>query len=290
MGERDAVGFGQIHHVQVVADAGAIGCWVVLPEDPQLVPASCSHLGDEGKQVVGNAEGVLPDAAAGVGAHRVEVAQAGHPPATGAAKCSQHLLHGEFGLGIGMHRRGGHALMQGKLLRFAVHGGGAAEHKGSAAMPFHGRRQDSTAVEVYIPVAQRVGHRFTHGFEPGEVNHAIHWAARAEGSIQHLRVAQIPFHQLKGIGRRQLLNPAQGFRTAVTKVVHYHQRVSLLQQHQAGVAADETSPSGDQDSARHGRGRRVIRLWIRSEPDKVFAPRVRQPVINVWTAERRFPS
>ena len=73
-------------------------------------------------------------------------------------------------------------------------------------MPFHGCRQDPTAVEVHIPVAQRVGHRFTHGFEPGEVNHAIHWAARAEGSIQHFRVAQIPFHQLKGIGRRQLLN------------------------------------------------------------------------------------
>ena len=33
----DAVGFGEVHYVQVVPDAGAIVRWVVLAEDPQFV-------------------------------------------------------------------------------------------------------------------------------------------------------------------------------------------------------------------------------------------------------------
>ena len=186
--EAHRMGFRQVHHVQIVPNAGAVMGGVVVAEDPQLLAPSGSHLSDEGKQIVRNAEGVLPDATAGVGAHRVEVAQTGHPPISGAAKRCQHLLHGEFGLGVGMHRRGGHPFVEGELLRFAVDRGGAAEHQGAAVMSVHGRSQDPAAVEVHIPVAQWVGHRFPHGLETGEMNHAIHRAIAAEGPIEHFRV------------------------------------------------------------------------------------------------------
>ena len=87
-----------------------------------------------------------------------------------------------------MHRRGGHPFVEWELLRFAVDRGGAAEHEGAAVMSIHGRSQDPAAVEVHIPVAQWVGHRFPHGLETGEMNHAIHRAIAAEGPIEHFRV------------------------------------------------------------------------------------------------------
>ena len=45
----DAVGFGEVHHVQVVPDAGAIVRGVVLAEDSQFVASSCCNLGDKWK-------------------------------------------------------------------------------------------------------------------------------------------------------------------------------------------------------------------------------------------------
>ena len=39
-----------------------------------------------------------------------------------------------------------------------------------------------------------------------------------------------------------------------------------------------------------GHGYRITGLWIRSEPDPVFALRVRPLMNDVWTAERRFPT
>ena len=114
------MGLGQIHHMDVVADAGAVMGGVVVAEHPQAVPASGRHLRDEREQVVGDAEGVLADAAAGVGADGIEVAQAGHPPGVVAAQGLQHLLHGQFRLGVGVNRCGGQVFPQGELLRFAV--------------------------------------------------------------------------------------------------------------------------------------------------------------------------
>ena len=58
--EGPAVGFGQVHHVQLIADAGAIRCGVVLAEDAQTLAAACGHLGDEREQVVGIPSGSSP--------------------------------------------------------------------------------------------------------------------------------------------------------------------------------------------------------------------------------------
>ena len=59
----DAVGFGEVHHVQVVTNAGAIVRWVVLAEDPEFVASARRDLGNKRKKVIGNAEGVFPNPA-----------------------------------------------------------------------------------------------------------------------------------------------------------------------------------------------------------------------------------
>ena len=66
---------GQVHHMNVVAHAGAVGRGVVVAKNAQKLPFAYGHLRDEGHEVVGNAIGVLAHGAANVRAHRVEVAQ-----------------------------------------------------------------------------------------------------------------------------------------------------------------------------------------------------------------------
>ena len=61
--------------------AGAVRGVVVDAEHHELLAAPHGHLGDERDQVVGDALGVLADAAGRVRAHGVEVAQQGDVPA-----------------------------------------------------------------------------------------------------------------------------------------------------------------------------------------------------------------
>ena len=116
------MGFSEIHHVDVIANASSIVSWVVVTKNLQSFAAPCRHLRHEREQVVGNAQGVLADSAAWVGANGVEVTQAGHAPGAIAAKRLKHLLDGQLGLGVGVNRCGGHFLGQRELIRLAVHG------------------------------------------------------------------------------------------------------------------------------------------------------------------------
>ena len=65
----------QVDDVDVVAHAGAVRGGVVVAEHPQPRQLPDRDLRDEGQQVVRDAVRVLADPAAGVRAHRVEVAQ-----------------------------------------------------------------------------------------------------------------------------------------------------------------------------------------------------------------------
>ncbi len=69
-GEGGFVAFCQIHHVDVIAYARAVMGWPVAAEHLQLITAADSDLGYEGEEVVGDAQGVFPDATAGMGAPR----------------------------------------------------------------------------------------------------------------------------------------------------------------------------------------------------------------------------
>ena len=79
--ERRRVPLGEVHHVDVVPDAGAVRRLIVVPENPQMVKLTYSYLGDVGHQVVRYAIRVLADKPALVGAYRVEVAEHAERPA-----------------------------------------------------------------------------------------------------------------------------------------------------------------------------------------------------------------
>ena len=120
-----------------------------------------------------------------------------------------------------------------------------------ATVVFHRCCQHPAAADIDIPVAQRIHHRFTHCLEPGEMDHTVHRSMSLEGAIDRGWIPHIPFHKLEGPEPSQLLNPFECFRAAVVEIVEDHQFVSLLQQHQTGVAANESGTTGDQKAASH---------------------------------------
>ena len=67
-----AVALGQIHHMDVIADAAAIRGGPIIPKHAELVASTNCHLADEGEEVVGDAERVFPDPSGGMGPHRIE--------------------------------------------------------------------------------------------------------------------------------------------------------------------------------------------------------------------------
>ena len=78
--EGGQVAMCQVHDVDVVAHACAVGGVVVVAEDVEVGALACGYLGDEGHEVVGGAVGEFADEAAGVCAYGVEVAQQGDVP------------------------------------------------------------------------------------------------------------------------------------------------------------------------------------------------------------------
>ena len=94
---------GQIHHVDVIAHAGAILSRVVIAEHRQLVEPTYRNLADEGQQVVGNAVGVFADKAGFMGTDRIEVAQQHYGPARiGLGQIAQDFLNHQLGTTIGV--------------------------------------------------------------------------------------------------------------------------------------------------------------------------------------------
>ena len=168
------VALGQIHHMDVVAHAAAIRGRPVAAIHLQPLPAPHRHLAHIGEQVVGDAAGIFPDAAAGMGTNGVEIAQPGDAPARFAGgQIGQQLLHRQLGVAVGIDRSHRCGLRNRHLLGDPVHRGAAAEHKGAAAMGPHRLQQGPAAAHVHVPVGQGIAHGFAHGLEPGEVDHRL---------------------------------------------------------------------------------------------------------------------
>ena len=134
----------QIDNVDIVAHAGAVEGGVVVTEHGKLGQFACCHLANVGQQIVRNAVGLLADAAAGVRANGVEIAQQNHAPfGVGCVEVGHHTFHHLLGCAIGIGgfaERGGFGNRHG--IRVAIHGGGGAEHDAFHARALHFFQQD----------------------------------------------------------------------------------------------------------------------------------------------------
>ena len=74
------VPLGEIDDVNVIADTGAIGRWIVRSENIDLWQRAGRHLCNERHQIIGNASRVLADQSTFMCTNRIEIAQAGDAP------------------------------------------------------------------------------------------------------------------------------------------------------------------------------------------------------------------
>lgn len=258
-----AVAIREIHHVDVVTHTGAIGGGPVAAEHLELFSASVSHLTHEGEEVVGNAQRVFANAAGRMGPDGVEIAQASDPPgvlSTGM-QIGQHSLNSGLGVAVGVDRRNGSCRRDRNGFWISVDRSAAAEDKGVAAMGIHGLQQAATAVQVHIPVVKWLLHGLSNSFEAGEMDYGINPRRRlGEGLLKIPGAADVSLHLPQPrSGRRssELAHTLKCDRAAVAEIVEDQQLMARLQQHQAGMAADEACPACNQE----------LRQWVGNAVD-----------------------
>mmetsp|Transcript_9861 Transcript_9861/g.21966 ORF Transcript_9861/g.21966 Transcript_9861/m.21966 type:complete len:281 (-) Transcript_9861:409-1251(-) len=160
--ERGDVPLGQVHHVDIVAHACAVLRGIVFAKNGQLFPAPDDDLVHVGHEVIGDAVGVLADAAGGVRAHWVEVAQNYHAPGVvgygmgqvlGRFEVLQDLLDHELRAPVGVgDTKPSWGVFRDRHFGGPVHGGGGGEDDGVAAVQGHQVQQVDRSADVVLVV------------------------------------------------------------------------------------------------------------------------------------------
>ena len=169
--QRQQVGLAQVHDVDVVADAGAVGSVVVAAEDGDVGAApgcGLQHQRDE----VGFRFVAFAEFAFRVGAGGVEVAQAHGLEAEGAVVAGQGLFHHPFGNAVGVDGARGVGFVDGHVVGLAEDGGGGREDEALHIVRDHGVEQVEGVAEVVAVVEVGPRHRFAHLAGGGEVHDA----------------------------------------------------------------------------------------------------------------------
>ena len=239
---------GQIHHMDIVAHAGAIRGGVVVAKDVHFFQLADRHLGDIRHQVIGDAVGVLTDEAGLVGADGVEVAQQRHIQAgISLADILQDTLGeglgGAVGVGGGTHRE---VLGNGHAGGVAVDGGGRAEHEVLAAVAAHHIQNDQCAVEVIIIVFDRLGDALAHSLVGRKLDDRGDVRALGEDLFHVLVASHICLIESEVLAG-DLLHAVQHHRGSIVVVICHDHVVAGVQKLDAGVAADITGTAGNQN-------------------------------------------
>ena len=231
--------------MDVVTHPGTVRRGIVATEHRQLRPLADRHLGDEGHQVVGNPLRILADAARGMRAHRVEVAQdADRPGRLGMGQVVEDVLDVPLGAAIGVGGPGGKVFADRHRGRITVDGGRRAEHQPTGSGLFEALQQHDHAADVVVVVGQRFGHRLAHRLEAGKVDGGIDRVARQQPA-HGLAVADIALDHLRA-APGQLGDPVDDPGRGVAEIVEDDDIVTGAQQLDHRVRTDVTGTAGHQ--------------------------------------------
>ena len=206
----------QVHHVDVIAHAGAVRGGIVVAKHAQLLELAGGYLRNVGHQVIGNPHGILAYEAAFVRADGVEIPQQRNRPiGIGVSHVLKDLLNHVLGpaIGIGAAARM-HVFHQGHFVGHAVYRGGRAEHKALHAVPAHGLAQGEGAIQVVAVILQRLGNAFAHCLIACKVDNRVK-GVRGKYLVQRGRVGNIYVIAAYGLARDGL----QAFQHALAGVV-----------------------------------------------------------------------
>src|SRR5215467_6147805 len=235
----EKVGSGEVAHVNVVADAGAVRRRIVGSENGELRPLAEGYLERQRNQV--RFRMVILALIVGRASH-VEIAQRGVAQTVNAMEPFQHLLYQQFGFAVGVGRLERSRFLNGRFFRGAVKRGRRGKDKAGNFVGEHCLQQSQRVGGVVAEVFLRQPHGLA-GFDEGrEVHHRqrVHSGKRA---VERGAVADITNDQLDA--RRQ------SGAMPVRKIVVNHRLIAVCQQLSDDHASDITRTTRNQDALPH---------------------------------------
>ena len=95
--------FCKIHHMNIIPDAGTIGCRIIIAEDGKLLILSDSHPGNKRHQIVGNSGRIFTNQPRRMCSNRIEVTQQNNTPfRIGRSLAFKYFFDHEFCPAIGI--------------------------------------------------------------------------------------------------------------------------------------------------------------------------------------------
>ena len=244
--QRRDMGPRQIDHVDVVALPGSVAGVVVVAEDGQAFVAPGRDLRDQRHEVVGDAAGVLADAAGFMRAGRVEVAQ---QDARGAVArrdpVADDLLDEPLALAVGVDRRQPVGLVQRDGFGNAVDARRGREHDPPASRRVHGPQELEGSQHVVLVVAQGLRDGFADRLETGEVHDGV-GAESLQGAGDGALVEQVEAERLE-VASREIPHAIQRLRRAVAEIVDDADLPVAGQQLQQDMGADVARAAREND-------------------------------------------
>ena len=145
----------------------------------------------------------------------------------------------------------GTAFGDGDEVRLAVHGRTGREHDVLDVVLAGDAAQHQRAGDVVPVVLQRLLDAFAHGLEAGEVDDGVD-VVFLEDALKRLAVEDVVLveRQAVVIGGQagDLAHAVERHLARIAQVVDHDDAVTLVEQFDAGVAADETGAAGDQNA------------------------------------------
>ena len=166
----------EVDDVDVVAETGAVGCFVIVAKNMKLREFAGGDFHNVRHEVVRDAVGVLAEETGDVVADGIEVAKGDDVElGVGHAKIFQDFFDHVFGFAVGVgeldaSRKGFDALLDTLV---AVNGGGGGENELLDAVGLHRLEEVEGAGDVVVVVLERLFDGFGDGFESGEVDDEV---------------------------------------------------------------------------------------------------------------------
>ncbi len=234
--EREQMGFGQVGHVNVVANGGSVGRWVVGAEDLELFAATESGFDREGNEMRFRVV-VLADLAVGIGASGVEITERSESNGVGLLVPAEDLLDRELRLAVRIHRHLKLIFGDGDLGWLAVRRAGRREDDVPDAVVDHRIEQRQRVDDVVMKILARMDDRLADVRVRREMNDRRDFVL-LDHAIDERAVSEVAF-----LERAPLDRPL----VSVHEVVE-HDRLEPRPGHQfGGVTSDVTRAPSDQD-------------------------------------------
>ena len=214
----------QIADVDVVADAGAVGRWIVGAEYVYIQPLAERGLAGDLDQMR-RLWGRLSGASLWVGAGDVEIAQYHEAQPIGLAGVVQHDLRHQLRRAVRRDWRGCGIFAYWDMLWIAIDGGGGRKYELLHTRFGRDLEQGAGIHRIVAIIAKRIAHRIRHNDRGGEMDDGVN--AVALNRLGHqLAVASVSGHERNRAGNqeaeagRQVVEHHYGF-AGVDELMHH---------------------------------------------------------------------